>query len=113
MLLCCDLFEFLLYVCVDNMVFCLLKNNILGFYIFIFKGIKEVLCCLMNEKWKIIGIWVLNNKIVLDLLEVFGELFMLILLILLGNDFIEFDFEEICDCLEYVVDVIFNGGYLG
>lgn len=36
-----------------------------------------------------------------------------ILLMLLGSEFIEFDLEEIKDCLEKQVDLIIYGGYFG
>lgn len=112
-LMCCDLFELLIYVFVDNVVFCLMKNNMLGNYIFIFKGIKEVLCWLLQEKCKIIGMCVLFNFIVQVLFEILGELMFFMLLMLFGSDFIEFDLEEIKDCLEKVVDFIIYGGFFG
>lgn len=112
-LMCCDFFEFLIYLFVDNVVFCLMKNNMLGNYIFILKGMKEVLCCLLQEKCKIIGMCVFFNFIVQVLFEVLGELMFFILLMLLGSEFIELDLEEIKDCLEKQVDLIIYGGYFG
>ena len=112
-LLCRDLSELSLYARVDNTAFRLLKNNTPGAYTFIFKATKEVPRRLMNAKRKTIGIRVPDNKIALDLLEALGEPLMSTSLILPGNDVTESDPEEIRDNLEYAVDVILNGGYLG
>lgn len=112
-LLCRDLSELSLYARIDNTAFRLLKNNTPGAYTFIFKGTKEVPRRLMNAKRKTIGIRVPNNKIALDLLEALGEPLMSTTLILPGNDYAESDPEDIRDKLEYSVDLIMNGGFLG
>lgn len=112
-LLCRDLSELSLYARIDNTAFRLLKNNTPGAYTFIFKGTKEVPRRLMNAKRKTIGIRVPDNKIALDLLEALGEPLMSTTLILPGNDYAESDPEDIRDKLEYSVDLIMNGGFLG
>ncbi|MGO2508187.1 MAG: L-threonylcarbamoyladenylate synthase [Vibrio hibernica] len=112
-LLCRDLSELSLYARIDNTAFRLLKNNTPGAYTFIFKGTKEVPRRLMNAKRRTIGIRVPDNKIALDLLEALGEPLMSTTLILPGNDYAESDPEDIRDKLEYSVDLIMNGGFLG
>ncbi|WP_086984478.1 L-threonylcarbamoyladenylate synthase [Vibrio aphrogenes] len=112
-LLCRDLSELSLYARIDNTSFRLLKNNTPGAYTFIFKGTKEVPRRLMNAKRKTIGIRVPDNKIALDLLEALGEPLMSTTLILPGNDYAESDPDDIRDKLEYSVDLIMNGGFLG
>ncbi|OCH22115.1 L-threonylcarbamoyladenylate synthase [Aliivibrio logei] len=112
-LVCRDLSELSIYARVDNTMFRLLKNNTPGAYTFIFKGTKEVPRRLMNPKRKTIGMRVPDNKIALDLLEALGEPLMSTTLILPGNEMAEADPEAIRDQLEYAVDLIMNGGYLG
>ncbi|CAH0532988.1 putative protein YciO [Vibrio stylophorae] len=112
-LLCRDLSELSLYARVDNVAFRLIRNNTPGCYTFILKATKEVPRRLMNPKRKTIGIRVPNNVIALALLEALGEPMMSTSLILPGNDYTESDPESIRDQLEYAVDLIINGGYLG
>lgn len=112
-LMCRDLSELANYAKVDNVAFRLLKNATPGPYTFIFKGTKEVPRRLLNDKRKTIGIRVTDNVIARDLLEALGEPIMSTSLIMPGQDFAESDPEHIRDLLEYQVDAILHGGYLG
>ena len=112
-LLCRDLSEIATYARVENQAYRILKNNTPGAFTFIFKGTKEVPRRLVNAKRKTIGIRVPDNNIALALLAALEEPLMSTSLILPGNDGTEFDPEAIRDQLEYQVDLIMDGGYLG
>lgn len=61
----------------------------------------------------IIGLCVLNCLIVWVLLEELGELLMSVSLIMFGSGELLNDFYEMCQVLEYQVDLIVDGGYGG
>ncbi|PCS22905.1 L-threonylcarbamoyladenylate synthase [Candidatus Enterovibrio escicola] len=112
-LLCRDLSELSVYARVDDTAYRLIRNHTPGPYTFILKATKEVPRRLMNPKRMTIGIRVPDNRIALGLLELLSEPLMSTSLILPCNDYTESDPEMIRDQLEYAVDVILNGGYLG
>lgn len=111
-LLCRDLSELSLYSRVDNTAFRLIRNNTPGAYTFILRGTKEVPRRLLNPKRKTIGIRVPDNNIALALLEALGEPLMSTSLILPGDDYTQFDPEEIEMTLANRVTLFINGGYL-
>jgi len=112
-LVCRDLSEIATYARVDNQAYRALKNNTPGAYTFIFKSTKDLPKRLMNPAKRTIGIRIPDNAISLALLQALGEPLMTTSLILPGNESTEFDPEDIRDKLEYQVDLILNGGYLG
>jgi len=111
-LLCRDLSEISLYSRVDNVAFRLIRNNTPGAYTFILRGTKEVPRRLLNAKRKTIGIRVPDNPIALALLEALGEPLMSTSLILPGDDFTQYDPEEIEMTLNNRVALFINSGYL-
>ncbi|ASV34010.1 threonylcarbamoyl-AMP synthase [Candidatus Williamhamiltonella defendens] len=109
-LVCRDLSEIALYAYLDNSAFRLIKNNTPGRYTFILKATKEVPRRLMNEKRKTIGLRVPSNDIALALLDALNEPLMSTTLILPGDDFAQFDPEQIKQKLGKKVDLIIDGG---
>ena len=112
-LVCKDLSEISIYARVENAAYRTLKNNTPGAYTFIFKSTKDLPKRLMNPSRRTIGIRIPDNVIALALLDELDTPLMTTSLILPGKTSTEFDPEEIRDQLEYQVDLIINGGYLG
>ena len=113
-LVCSDLSELSTYATVSNTAYRLIKNNTPGRYTFILTATKELPRRLMTSKRKTIGLRVPDNKIALDLLSALGEPILSCSLMLPGEEHTtQSDPEEIRDRLEYQVDLIIHGGYLG
>ena len=113
-LICSDLSELSTYATVSNAAYRLIKNNTPGRYTFILTATKELPRRLMTSKRKTIGLRVPDNKIALDLLSALGEPILSCSLMLPGEEHTtQSDPEEIRDRLEYQVDLIIHGGYLG
>ncbi|TPH07673.1 threonylcarbamoyl-AMP synthase [Haemophilus haemolyticus] len=113
-LVCSDLSELSTYAMVSNTAYRLIKNNTPGRYTFILTATKELPRRLMTSKRKTIGLRVPDNKIALDLLSALGEPILSCSLMLPGEEHTtQSDPEEIRDRLEYQVDLIIHGGYLG
>ena len=113
-LVCSDLSELSTYAMVSNTAYRLIKNNTPGRYTFILTATKELPRRLMTSKRKTIGLRVPDNKIALDLLSALGEPILYCSLMLPGEEHTtQSDPEEIRDRLEYQVDLIIHGGYLG
>lgn len=113
-LICSDLSELSTYATVSNTAYRLIKNNTPGRYTFILTATKELPRRLMTSKRKTIGLRVPDNKIALDLLSALGEPILSCSLMLPGEEHTtQSDPEEIRDRLEYQVDLIIHGGYLG
>lgn len=112
-LVCKDLSEISTYAMVGNTEYRMLKSLTPGPYTFILKATHEVPRRLMHPKRRMIGIRVMDNPIVRDMLDELGQPIMSSTLILPGKDMPETDPEEIRDRLEKVVDLIIDGGNCG
>jgi len=112
-LVCSDLSEIASYALLGNSEYRMLKSLTPGPYTFILKATHEVPRRLMNPKRRMIGIRVVDNQIVRDLLQELGEPLLSSTLILPGMDMPETDAEDIRDKLESQVDLIIDGGNCG
>ncbi len=112
-LVCKDLSEIATYAMVGNTEYRMLKSLTPGPYTFILKATHEVPRRLMHPKRRMIGIRVVDNPIVRDMLDELGQPIMSSTLILPGKDMPETDPEEIRDKLEKQVDLIIGGGNCG
>ncbi len=112
-LVCSDLSEIATYAKVDNSGYRMLKSLTPGPYTFLLKATHEVPRRLMHPKRRMIGIRVVENEIVRELLEELGQPLMSSTLILPGKDMPETDAEDVRDALEKQVDLIIDGGYCG
>ncbi|TNF34580.1 MAG: threonylcarbamoyl-AMP synthase [Gammaproteobacteria bacterium] len=112
-LVCKDLSEIATYAMVGNSEYRMLKSLTPGPYTFILKATHEVPRRLLHPKRRMIGIRVVDNPIVRDMLEELGQPIMSSTLILPGKDMPETDPQDIRDRLEKVVDLIIDGGNCG
>ncbi|HEY9050586.1 MAG TPA: L-threonylcarbamoyladenylate synthase [Gammaproteobacteria bacterium] len=112
-LVCKDLSEIATYAMVGNTEYRMLKSLTPGPYTFILKATHEVPRRLMHPKRRMIGIRVVDNPIVRDMLDELGQPIMSSTLILPGKDMPETDPESIRDKLEKQVDLIIDGGNCG
>lgn len=111
-LVCHNLSELSHYAFVDNQAYRLIKNNVPNPYTFILSATKELPRRLMTKR-KTIGIRVPANNIALALLEALGEPILSCSLMLPDEEITQSDPDEIRDYLEYQVELVIHGGYLG
>ena len=112
-LVCKDLSEIATYAMVGNSEYRMLKSLTPGPYTFILKATHEVPRRLLHPKRRMIGIRVVDNPIVRDMLEELGQPIMSSTLIRPGKDMPETDPQDIRDRLDKVVDLIIDGGKCG
>ncbi len=112
-LVCSDLSEISTYAKVSNADYRLLKSLTPGPYTFLLKATHEVPRRLMHPKRRMIGIRVVDDPIVRDILNELGQPIMSSTLIMPGNDVPETDAHEIREKLEHQVDLIVDGGNCG
>jgi len=112
-LVCSDLSEIATYAKVTNTDYRLLKSLTPGPYTFLLKATHEVPRRLMHPKRRVIGIRVVGDPVVRDMLSELGQPIMSSTLIMPGNDMPETDAHDIRDKLEHDVDLIIDGGNCG
>lgn len=112
-LVCSDLSEIATYAKVGNSDYRLLKSLTPGPYTFLLKATHEVPRRLMHSKRREIGIRVVDNPIVHDMLQEFGQPIMSSTLILPDSDMPETDAHDIREKLEHQVDLVIDGGHCG
>lgn len=98
------------YAKIDNKAFKILKLATPGPYTFLLPASKDIPKRLQSKR-KTVGIRIPNNKIVLDLLELYNQPLYSSTLWLPDEDFPLFDPEVINDKLGNVLDLIIDGGY--
>lgn len=98
------------YAKIDNQVFRLMRKVTPGAYTFILPANKDLPKRLL-EKRKNIGIRIPNNKIMLNLLELYGGPLYSSTLWLPGDDFPLFDPDVIKQKMSNTLDCIVDGGY--
>lgn len=112
-LVCSDLSEIATYAKVTNADYRMLKSLTPGPYTFLLKATHEVPRRLMHPKRRMIGIRVVEDPIVRDLLDELGQPIMSSTLIMPGSDMPETDAHEIREKLEHELDLIIDGGNCG
>lgn len=112
-LVCKDLSEIASYAKVDNSQYRMLRSLTPGAFTFILQATNEVPRRLLHPKRRMIGIRVVDNVIVRDLLDEFRQPILSSTLILPGNDMPETDANDIREKLEKQVDLIIDGGHCG
>lgn len=112
-LVCRDLAEIAVYAIIDNQQFRLLKAATPGSYTFIVRATREVPKRLQHPSRKTIGLRIPDHKVVLALLEEFGEPILSSTLLMPGDEAPLNDIDEIRDRLGHHVDLIIDGGSCG
>lgn len=109
-LLMSDLSMASIYAKIDNRAFKLIKSVTPGPYTFILPAKKDLPKRLQSKR-KTIGIRIPNNKILLNLLELYNLPLYSSTLWLPDDDFPLFDPEQIKEKLNNTLDLIIDGGY--
>lgn len=112
-IICYDLSSISEYVKVDNNIFKLMKCNLFGFFIFILNGINWLFKIFWN--WKEVGICMLDNSIICEIVCLLDVLIMIIMLFYDEYEDIEYviDLELIDEKFGDVVDFVIDGGIGG
>ncbi len=98
------------YAKIDNKAFRLIRKSVPGAYTFILPANKDLPKRLLDKR-KNIGIRIPDNKILLKLLELYGQPLYSSTLWLPNEDFPLFDPDEIQQKMSNTLDCIVDGGY--
>ena len=112
-LVCRDLSEISRYAKVGNSSFRTIKSLTPGPYTFLLKATRDVPKRLQHEQRKTIGIRIPDNRIALDLLELYGEPILSSSLILPDHDLPLTEADEIEQALGNRLELIIDGGACG